>query len=149
MMNFEIRKGKAEDISGVYSLVQELAEFEEAPDEVITSEEEYLRLFSEGLFDFIVAESKGDIVGIALFYFTFSTWKGKMMYLEDFVVRQIHRRKGIGKALFEGVIEEAKKTDCALMKWEVLDWNEKAIQFYEKYDATLEKNWWNGKLFFR
>lgn len=148
-MDFKIRKGKPEDIAGVFSLVQELAEFEEAPDEVITTEEEYLELFTEGLFDFIVAESPDEIVGIALFYFTFSTWKGKMMYLEDFVVRQVHRRKGIGKALFEGVIDEAKKTDCALMKWQVLDWNEKATRFYEKYDATLEKNWWNGKIYFR
>lgn len=148
-MDFKIRKGKPEDIAGVFSLVQELAEFEEAPDEVITTEEEYLGLFAEGLFDFIVAESQDEIVGIALFYFTFSTWKGKMMYLEDFVVRQLHRRIGIGKALFEGVIDEAKKTDCALMKWQVLDWNEKATRFYEKYDATLEKNWWNGKIYFR
>lgn len=148
-MEFEIRKGTAEDIPGVYSLVQELADFENAPDEVITTEEEYIRLYNEALFDFIVAESKDDIVGIALFYYTFSTWKGKMMYLEDFVVRKEHRRKGIGKALFEGVIEVAERTDCALMKWQVLDWNEKAIRFYDKYDSTFDKEWWNGKIYFR
>ncbi|MBY5957695.1 GNAT family N-acetyltransferase [Membranicola marinus] len=148
-MDYHIRKGHTGDIEGVFSLVKELAEFEKAPDEVITTEAEYLALYKEGLFDFLVAESNEKIVGIALYYFTFSTWKGKMLFLEDFVVRQELRGIGIGKALFDGVIEQARKTDCALMKWEVLDWNENAIRFYEKYDATIEKNWWDGKLFFR
>lgn len=146
-MSFEIRKGMQEDINGLYCLVQELALFEKAPDEVVTTEEEYKRLFYDKLFDFIVAEDEGKIVGIALYYFTFSTWKGKMLYLEDFVVRKACRGQGIGKALFDAVIEEAKRTDCALMKWEVLDWNANAIRFYERYDATFEKGWWNGKIY--
>lgn len=148
-MDFEIRKGSVADMPGVYSLVKELAVFEKAPDEVVTTQEEYVQLYQEGLFELIIAQSAHEIVGIALYYYTFSTWKGKMLYLEDFVVRQAHRRAGIGQALFEAVIEEAKRTDCAMMKWQVLDWNESAIDFYEKYDATFDKGWWNGKLFFR
>jgi len=148
-MSFEIRKGKQEDIKGVFQLVNELAEFEKAPDEVVTTEKEYRQLYKDGLFELLVAEAEDQIVGIALFYYTFSTWKGKMLYLEDFVVRKSHRNQGIGKALFDATIHEAKNADCALMKWQVLDWNEKAIQFYEKYDCIFDKGWWNGKLFFR
>ncbi len=148
-MNFEVRKGLQEDIEGVFQLVHELAEFENAPDEVVTTEKEYKHLYEDGLFELLVAEADEQIVGISLFYYTFSTWKGKMLYLEDFVVRKSFREQGIGKALFDATIDEARKTNCALMKWQVLDWNEKAIQFYEKYDATFDKEWWNGKLFFR
>lgn len=148
-MNYKIRKGKTEDINDLFSLVQELADFEKAPEEVITSVDEYVREYEDGLFDFYVASKDGEIAGIALYYMTFSTWKGKMLYLEDFVVRQNMRGRGIGKALFDAVIEEAKRLDCASMKWQVLDWNETAVRFYEQYDASIEKDWWNGKLYFR
>lgn len=148
-MEFEIRKGTVEDIPGVYSLVEELAVYEKAPDEVVTTPEEYVELLEDGLFELIVAEAEGEIVGMALYYFTFSTWKGKMLYLEDFVVRQNQRGKGIGQAVFDAVVEEARRTNCAMMKWQVLDWNEPAIRFYDKYQAVFDKGWWNGKLFFR
>ena len=148
-MQFEIRKGTVDDISGVFSLVKELAHFEKTPDEVVTTVDEYVRLFREGLFELFVADNGREIVGIALYYYTFSTWKGKMLYLEDFVVRQKHRRSGVGRALFDKVIEEARRQDCALMKWQVLDWNESAIQFYAQYQAEFDKGWWKGKLFFR
>ena len=148
-MEFEIRKGTTGDIPGVYSLVEELAVYEKAPDEVVTTPEEYVELLNDGLFELIVAEAEGEIVGMALYYYTFSTWKGKMLYLEDFVVRQNQRGKGIGQAVFQAVIEEAQRTNCAMMKWQVLDWNEPAIRFYDKYQAVFDKGWWNGKLFFR
>lgn len=148
-MEFEIRKGTVEDIPGVYSLVEELAVYEKAPDEVVTTPEEYVELLEDGLFELIVADADGEIVGMALYYFTFSTWKGKMLYLEDFVVRQNQRGKGIGQAVFDAVIDEARRTNCAMMKWQVLDWNEPAIRFYDKYQAVFDKGWWNGKLFFR
>src|SRR5690606_36979541 len=109
-MYFEIRKGLQEDMEGVFQLVQELAEFEKAPDEVITTEEEYKRLYEEGLFELLVAEADGLIVGISLFYFSFFTWKGKMLYLEDFVVRKSFRKQGIGKALFNATFHEARKS---------------------------------------
>lgn len=148
-MEFEIRKGTTGDIPGVYSLVEELAVYEKAPDEVVTTPEEYVELLEDGLFELIVAETEGEIVGMALYYYTFSTWKGKMLYLEDFVVRQNQRGKGIGQAVFQAVIEEALRNNCAMMKWQVLDWNEPAIRFYDKYQAVFDKGWWNGKLFFR
>ena len=148
-MSVRIRKGVVKDIASVFSLVRELAVYEKAPNEVTTNLEEYIRLYRDGLFDFYVAEKDDVVVGIALYYFTFSTWKGKMLYLEDFVVRQSERGQGIGRALFDAIITEAKNTECALMKWEVLDWNESAIRFYEKYDSTFDKEWWNGKLYFR
>src|SRR5690606_4986555 len=109
----------------------------------------YVELMKEELFKIFVAEVEGEVVGMALYYYTFSTWKGKMLYLEDFVVRQKFRRAGIGHALFEKVIEEARQNQCALMKWQVLDWNQPAISFYEKYNVEFDKGWWNGKLFFR
>jgi len=146
--NVMIRKGRSEDISVLFALVKELAVFEKAAEEVITTEELYHRLFDEKLFDFFVAEENNTVHGIALFYLTFSTWKGKMMYLEDFVVYPEQRGRGIGRLLFEAVIEEAKELECTMMKWQLLDWNVDALRFYEKYDAIIEKDWWNGKLFF-
>ncbi len=148
-MEFVIRKGRTEDMAGVFSLVEELAIYEKAPDEVVTTPQEYVQLYDSGLFELIVAESAGEIVGIALYYYTFSTWKGKMLYLEDFVVRQKYRRTGVGRALFDAVIQKGRETDCALMKWQVLNWNESAIRFYERYEAEFDKGWWNGKLFFK
>lgn len=146
--NIIIRKGTSDDIPAVFSLVEELAVYEKAEHEVVTSIDLYQKLYKESLFDFFVAEERGKVQGIALYYLTFSTWKGKMMYLEDFVVFPEERGRGIGQLLFEAVIEEAKVLECTLMKWQVLDWNVDAHRFYEKYDAILEKDWWNGKLFF-
>ena len=79
---------------------------------------------------------------------TFSTWKGRMMYLEDFVVNPEYRGQGIGQQLFDSFIAEAKAQDCNLVKWQVLDWNEPAVRFYERNKATIEKEWWNGKIVF-
>lgn len=148
-MNINIRKGRETDISDLFSLVKELAVYEKAPHEVVTTEHEYIQLFREDLFEFLVAEKEGKISGVALYFFTFSTWKGKVLFLEDFVVFPELRGQGIGSRLFEAVMQEAKSRDCAMMKWEVLDWNEDAIRFYEKYDVVLEKNWWDGKIFFK
>lgn len=77
-----------------------------------------------------------------------STWKGKMLYLEDFVVKENVRGHGVGKLLFDALIAEAKRLDCVMMKWQVLDWNIPAIRFYEKYDTVFDKEWWNGKIYF-
>lgn len=148
-MKIKIRKGTPDDIPVVFSLVEELAAYEKAEHEVETTEDLYQKLFEEKLFDFFVAEEGGEVHGIALYYLTFSTWKGKMMYLEDFVVFPDQRGHGLGQALFDAVIGEAKSLGCSMMKWEVLDWNEDAIRFYVKNNAILEKNWWNGKLFFK
>lgn len=143
-----IRKGEANDLPGVFALVKELAEYEKAPEQVTATLDDYQRDFEEDIYDFIVAEKNGDIVGIALYYMTYSTWKGRMLFLEDFVVREELRGQGLGQLLFDATIAEAKHRECKLLKWEVLDWNEPAIQFYLKNNAVLEKNWWDGKIYF-
>ena len=90
----------------------------------------------------------GNIVGITVFYMTFSTWRGKCLYLEDFYVQPSYRKYGIGQKLFDAYLDEAKKRGALQTKWQVLDWNEPALNFYKKNNAVIEKEWWNGKIFF-
>lgn len=142
-----IRKATIEDMPFVYELVRELAIYENAEREFICPIEEYNRCFKNGLIDCIVAVYSEKIVGMVLYYMTFSTWKGKMMYLEDFIVQESFRGKGIGQLLFEAFLDESRRKDCKLVKWQVLDWNTPALKFYEKNNAIIEKEWWNGKIF--
>jgi GNAT superfamily N-acetyltransferase len=146
-MNAIIRQGKAEDLPAVYDLVVELSIYEKEPDAVTATLEDYKHDFAENVFDILVAEVDGEVVGMALYYLSYSTWKGRMIYLEDFIVREAQRGKGIGKELFEAFLEDARQKEARLIKWQVLHWNDPAINFYRKYDAILEKEWWNGKLF--
>jgi GNAT superfamily N-acetyltransferase len=143
-----IRKAEEKDLPFIHDLVRELAIFEKEEKEFTATLSMYEKDFKENVFQSIVAELDGEIIGMVLYYLTYSTWKGKMMYLEDFVVKEKNRGKGIGKALYEAFIEEAKHQQCQLAKWQVLDWNEPAIQFYTQNNAILEKNWWNCKVFF-
>ncbi len=147
-MKINIRKARYDDIPFILDLVQELADFENEPHAVLASLSDYQVLFKEGLYESLVAEENGKIIGMAIFYDTFSTWKGKMLYLEDFVVNASHRGNGIGQQIFKAVIEEAKSRGAKLLKWQVLDWNSGAIRFYEKNKATIEREWWNGKIVF-
>jgi len=147
-MSIDIRKGKKDDLNAVFSLVKELAEYENEPDSVKTTADYYVEQFEKKLFSTIVAEKDGEIIGIAIFYDTFSTWRGKMLYLEDFVVREAYRKTGVGQLIFDAFIQEAHDRDCKMVKWQVLDWNTPAIKFYEKNEATIEKEWWNGKIIF-
>ena len=110
--------------------------------------QDYERAFDDGLISMLVAENENAIVGMTLFYDTFSTWKGKMLYLEDFVVKAKFRSLGIGSLLFDATLTEAKKRGCALMKWQVLDWNTEATKFYIRKKAEIEKEWWNGRIIF-
>lgn len=146
-MQINIRPGTAKDLPAIHNLVLELAEYEKAAHEFTASLEDYQRDFGEGVFEVLVAEQEERIVGMALYYMTYSTWKGRMLYLEDFVVQAAYRRKGIGEALFDAFLETAKSKDCRLVKWQVLDWNKPAINFYRKKAATIEQEWWNGKIF--
>ncbi|MCB9301482.1 MAG: GNAT family N-acetyltransferase [Lewinellaceae bacterium] len=143
-----IRLGTKEDLPDVHKLVYELAVYEKAPEELVATVEDYHRDFEAGIFETLVAEAGGDIIGMALYYMTYSTWKGRMLYLEDFVVQEPHRRRGIGRQLFEAFLNRAREKECRLAKWQVLDWNEPALDFYRKFDAAIETNWWNGKIFF-
>lgn len=143
-----IRKGIKEDIPALYDLIKELAIYEKEPDAVIATINDYYEAWDDGVFEFIVGIVDQRIIGIGLYYLTFSTWKGKMLYLEDFIISNNYRNRGFGQIIFDAVIEEAKKKKCALLKWQVLDWNTPALSFYEKNKAQIEKNWWNGKIVF-
>ncbi len=148
MQEFIIRKATKQDIAAIYNMVYELAVFEKEPEALKIGIKDYEEAFSEKLFDSIVAELDGKIIGIALFYMTFSTWRGKCLYLEDFYVKPEFRKMGVGQKLFDGYIAEAKSKGTKQAKWQVLDWNEVGLNFYSRNNAEIEKNWWNGKLYF-
>jgi len=146
-MQISIRKATPNDIPAIHSLVRELAIYEKAEQEFVATLAEYERDFAQEVYQALVAEAEGKVVGMALYYMAYSTWKGRMLYLEDFVVFQQYRRYGIGQLLFDAFLAEAKRECCRLVKWQVLDWNEPALKFYEKNQAVIEKEWWNGKIF--
>ena len=141
----EIRKGRKEDLPAALDLIRELAVFERAGDQVETTVQSMEKdgFGPDSLFEFFVAQKDDDIVGISLYYFRYSTWKGRRLYLEDLIVSEDHRGEGIGKLLFEATGREAVYRDCTGMVWQVLNWNEDAIKFYESYGAELDGGWLN------
>jgi len=147
-MNLNIRIAKADDCPRILELIHELAVYEKAPEEVTVDINHFIDAgFGKNpVWKAFVAEVDTEIVGFALFYTRYSTWKGCRLYLEDFIVTEEMRGKGIGKVLFEKVIEEAKSEKYTGMVWQVLDWNEPAINFYNKYTAHLESGWLNAAL---
>ncbi len=147
-MQVSIRKAIDKDIADIFNLVKELARYERSEDQVIATLDDYVNAFSNGTFDALVAHAGDQVIGCALYYLTWSTWRGKMYYLEDFIVAESFRGKGIGGQLFKAFLEEAKAQECRIVKWQVLDWNEPALRFYEKHKAIIEKEWWNGKILF-
>ncbi len=146
MANIKIRKATAADLPAIHVLVTELAVYEKEPEAVTATLEDYQQDFAAGIFRAYVAEAEDAVVGMTLYYLAYSTWKGRMLYLEDFVVTQAYRRSGVGKLLFDALIAEAKQLGAARMKWQVLDWNEPAINFYKKYNAHIEDGWLNCNL---
>lgn len=147
-MEVNIRKGRPEDIPQVLNLIKELALYEKAPDEVTNTEADMLRdgFGEQPVFRLLVAESENKIHGIAIYFIKYSTWKGKGVYLDDIVVSESLRGRGIGKKMFDAVIAECKSIGAKQLHWQVLDWNEPAIKFYEKYHASFDKEWINCKL---
>lgn len=147
-MEISIRRGVESDLEQVFNLVKELAEYERAAHEVVNSVEEMRRDgFGENpIFGMVVAEDAGKIIGIAVYYFRYSTWKGKRLYLEDIIVTESYRWQGIGKLLFEASMKLSLETNCNGMTWLVLDWNTPAISFYKKYNASFEPEWTVGSL---
>ena len=145
---FTVRKGTLDDVPFVFNLIMELALYEKAPQEVtVTLDELVADGFGDNpIYGLFVAEQGNVIVGIALYYEKFSTWKGRSLFLEDIIVTESKRGNGIGHALFQSVIAVAKERNSARMEWQVLDWNEPAINFYKKYNANLDAEWLNGKL---
>lgn len=143
-----IRSGIKSDLPRVLELVKELAEFERAPHEVTNT----VKLMEEDgfgpnpIYGFFVAENERGIVGLSLYYWRYSTWKGKRLYLEDIIVTEKERGSGIGKLLFDRTMQHAMDENCSGMMWQVLEWNEPAIKFYKKYGAKLDEEWTNCTL---
>ena len=147
-MQATVRKGTKEDMPAVHALISELAHYEKAPHEVTNTVEDMLRDgFGESpVFHCLVAEVGGKIVGMAIYFIKYSTWKGKGVYLDDIVVTESCRGKGIGHALFNRLAHESLLLGAKQLHWQVLDWNEPAIRFYQKYSTTLDSEWINCKL---
>lgn len=143
-----IRLAERKDLPAIHELVRELAIYEKAEQEFVASLEDYQNDFDAGIFEVLLAEEEQEIMGMTLYYMTYSTWKGRMLYLEDFVIKENYRQQGLGQALFDAFLAKAKEKGCRLVKWQVLDWNEPAVKFYEKNNALIEKEWWNGKIIF-
>jgi len=142
-MGFSIRNARREDMGQVLALIQELAVFEKDPDAVEVTKED---LINDGFgknkqFHCFVAEKEGNIVGMALIYHRYSTWKGPTVHLEDLIVSQRMRGSGLGTALLDQVIKYGHNRGVKRISWEVLDWNEPAIKFYEKKGARVRRDW--------
>jgi GNAT superfamily N-acetyltransferase len=149
-MSAIIRIGVKSDLPRVLELIKELAVFENAPNEVEVSVDEMMNwgFGQDKIFDFFVLEKESVIVGIAVYYYKYSTWKGKCLFLEDIIVTESERKNGYGKLLFNEVVKVAKAKKVRRMEWQVLDWNTAAIEFYKKYQANLDGEWINCKLTF-
>ena len=148
MSSISIRIGVKQDLPRVLELVKELALFERAPEEVTNT---LAMMENDGfgenpVYGFFVAEEDGSILGLSLYYWRYSTWKGKRLWLEDIIVTESERGRGIGKLLFDRTMEKALEENCTGMMWQVLDWNEPAITFYKKYGAKLDPQWVNCQL---
>lgn len=144
-MSIEIRRARREDCPRLMELVHELAVYEKAPDEVTVSLEHFTEsgFGTQPVWWAFVAEVDGHIEGFALYYIRYSTWKGQRLYLEDLIVTDAMRGKGLGRMLFDRLIEEMKEKQFSGMVWQVLDWNTSAIDFYKRYGAALDAGWIN------
>lgn len=143
-----IRQGTKADLPRTLELIKELAEYEKAPHEVTNT---LAKMEEDGfgknpIFGFFVAEKEQNIVGISLYYYRYSTWKGKRLYLEDIIVTEKERGSGLGKLLFDRTMQQCLDDNCTGMMWQVLDWNEPAINFYKKYNAKMDYEWVNCHL---
>jgi GNAT superfamily N-acetyltransferase len=138
-----IRKGQKEDMPAVLELIKELAIFEKEPDAVVVTVDDLVRdgFSNNPLFYTFIAEVEGEIIGMALYYYRFSTWKGKTIHLEDLIVKEKSRGTGAGYALYAEIMAQGKKDNVRRIEWNVLDWNTPAIDFYTKSGAKLLEDW--------
>ncbi|RXR20581.1 GNAT family N-acetyltransferase [Flavobacterium amnicola] len=138
-----IRKGTANDMKSVLDLIIELAIYEKEPQAVVVTETDLIRdgFGEHPLFHTFVAEVSGEIIGMALYYYRYSTWKGKTIHLEDLIVNEKSRGTGAGFALYKEIINQGKKDQVRRIEWNVLDWNTPAIDFYEKSGAKVLSDW--------
>lgn len=142
MDTFNIRPYQKQDLPAILELIKELALFEKAPEKVTNT----VTLMEQEMdyFECYVAESTdGEILGMALYYFVYYTWVGKSLYLDDIVVKSSRRGNGIGTQLLEAVLETGKKAACKRIRWQVLNWNQPALDFYKKYGCTFDEEWVN------
>lgn len=147
-MQISLRKATAADVPSILNLIRELATYERAPNEVEATEASMIKdgFGDQPLFDAMVAEADGVVCGVAIFYTCYSTWKGRMVYLDDLIVTESKRNLGIGKKLFDAVAAHTRNTGANLLRWHVLDWNAPAIDFYNSYDASFDASWITCKL---
>lgn len=145
-MDIQLRFAVKEDCPRLLELIHELAVYEKAPEEVTVTLAEFedAGFGTQPVWKAFVAENATGILGFALYYTRYSTWKGCRLYLEDFIITESQRGKGLGKILFERVMKEARDKNYNGMTWQVLDWNEPAINFYTKYNAQIETGWLNA-----
>ncbi|MEM7474279.1 MAG: GNAT family N-acetyltransferase [Planctomycetota bacterium] len=153
-----IRPGTKEDVPRALELIVELAVYEKEPDAVITSVESMLEdgFGANPVYGFFVAEkhevktaaedAAAEVVGLSLYYWRYSTWRGKRLYLEDLIVTESARGQGFGQALFEQTMKFALEQNCSGMMWQVLDWNEPSIEFYKSFGSKLDAEWINCSL---
>lgn len=149
-MSFIIRHGDEKDVPGIMKLVRELALFERAPEEVVNTEKILLQdgFGKHPIYKVIVAEAADDneIIGMALYYTAYSTWKGKMLFLDDLVVTESHRRFGIGRKLINEFLRDAKEQGVNQIRWQVLEWNTPAIEFYKSLGVEMDAEWITVKM---
>lgn len=147
-VSITIRKAIKEDLPDVLDLVKELALHVDHLDAVKAKIEDYELAFDEHLIKVLVAHNElEECVGMCFGYLNFSTWNGKMLYLEDFVVKKDYRRDGVGQLLFDAFLDLAREEKCKMVKWQLYEWNEVALNFYKKNNAIIEGEWLNAKLY--
>ena len=148
-MQCTVRKAEKKDVPDILKLIKELAEYEKAPHEVKVTVDELERdgFGPNAVYKAFIAEAEGKTVGMALYYIKYSTWKGRCVFLEDIIVKQEYRRYGVGTKLFNEVVKACKEMGLRKMDWQVLDWNEPAINFYKKYNTSFSDEWVNCSLY--
>ena len=147
-MEISIRKAVKEDVPAMFRLIKELAEYERAPEAVINTEQMLLEdgFGTNAIYKAFVAEADKKIVGLALYYTAYSTWKGKIYFLDDIVVTEQYRRHGVGKKLIDNVLKDAYENGTNQIRWQVLEWNTPAIEFYKKVGMELDPEWINCRM---
>lgn len=147
-MSLTIRVAQPKDVPSMMRLVRELADFEKLPQEVKLTETKMLEdgFGPQPAFHAIVAELDGNVIGMAVYYFSYSTWKGRSIYIDDIIVTETYRGNGVGKELMDEMVRIAIREQAGKLHWQVLDWNEPAIRFYRKYQPSFDGEWVNVAL---